>query len=80
YLRDTADKLGLRPHLRGNSEVVRQQWDDDAGIWRLSIRDQPEVTARFLIGSVGGYVNAKDKIDIEGIEDFDGTIMRPNAW
>lgn len=80
YLRDTADKLGLRPHLRGNSEVVRQQWDDDAGIWRLSIRDQPEVTARFLISSVGGYVNAKDKIDIEGIEDFDGTIMRPNAW
>ncbi|BBX82341.1 flavin-containing monooxygenase [Mycolicibacterium aubagnense] len=80
YLRDTADKLGLRPHLRGNSEVVRQQWDDDEGIWRLSIRDQPDMTARFLISSVGGYVNAKNVIDIDGIGDFEGTIMRPNAW
>ena len=80
YLRDTADKLGLRPHLRGNSEVVRQRWDDDAGLWRLSLRNQPDVTARFLISSVGGYVNAKNVIDIDGIEDFEGTVMRPNAW
>lgn len=80
YLRDTADKLGLRPHLRGNSEVVRQQWDDDAGLWRLSIRNQSDVTARFLISSVGGYVNAKNVVDIDGIEDFEGTVMRPNAW
>lgn len=80
YLRDTADKLRLRPHLRGNSEVVRQQWDDDAGLWRLSIDNQPDVTARFLISSVGGYVNAKNVIDIDGIEDFEGTVMRPNAW
>lgn len=80
YLRHTAATLNLYPHLRANSEVLRQQWDDEAGFWRLSIRDQPEVTARFVISSVGGYVNAKSGIDIDGVDDFAGTILRPNAW
>ncbi|MGB8406888.1 MAG: NAD(P)/FAD-dependent oxidoreductase [Mycobacterium sp.] len=80
YLRDTAAKLNLYPRLRAGSEVTSQRWDDAAGLWRLSIRNQPEMTTRFLISSVGGYVNAKDAIDIDGIEDFEGTILRPNRW
>lgn len=80
YLRDTATRLNLYPRLRTGTEVVRQQWDDAAGLWRLSIRDQPQLTARFLISSVGGYVNAKDTVGVEGLEDFTGTVLRPNAW
>ena len=41
---------------------------------------KPTVTARFVISSVGGYVNAKTAVDIDGIEDFEGTVLRPNAW
>lgn len=80
YLRDTATRLGLYAHLRAHNEVVRQEWDDDEGLWRLHIRDQQPVTARFLVSSVGGYVNAKAAIDIDGVDDFGGTILRPNAW
>lgn len=80
YFRDTARELGLYEHLQSNSEVVQQQWDDHAGMWRLQIRDREPVTARFLISSVGGYVNAKNAIDIDGIDDFEGTVLRPNAW
>jgi cation diffusion facilitator CzcD-associated flavoprotein CzcO len=49
-------------------------------MWRLEIRDRPPMTARFVISSVGGYVNAKTKVDIDGIDDFEGTVLRPNAW
>ena len=80
YLRDTAAKLDLYPRLRTGAEVLRQWWDDDDALWRLEIRDQPPLTARFVISSVGGYVNAKDTIDLDGVEDFAGTILRPNAW
>ena len=80
YLRDTATRLNLYPRLRTGTEVVRQQWDAAAGLWRLSVRDQPKLTARFLISSVGGYVNAKDTVGVEGLEDFTGTVLRPNAW
>ena len=63
-----------------NTEVLQQKWDDTAGIWRLAIKDRPAVTARFVISSVGGYVNAKTATDIDGVDDFVGTILRPNAW
>ena len=33
-----------------------------------------------MISSVGGYVNAKQTVNIPGIEDFAGTTLRPNAW
>lgn len=80
YLQDTAARLNLYPHLRTGAEVVRQEWDDDAGLWRVSIRDQTAVTARFVVSSVGGYVNAKREVDIDGVDDFTGTILRPNDW
>ncbi len=80
YLQDTARQLGLYKHLQPNSEVLQQEWDDNAGLWRLRIRDRADVTARFLISSVGGYVNAKPRVDIDGIDDFEGKTLRPNAW
>jgi cation diffusion facilitator CzcD-associated flavoprotein CzcO len=80
YFQDTASKLGLYDQLQANSEVIRQQWDDSAGVWRLTIRGRPDITARFVISSVGGYVNAKANIDIDGVDEFEGTVLRPNAW
>lgn len=80
YLRDTARGLGLYEHLRTNAEVVQQKWDVQACLWQLSLKGQTAVSARFVINSVGGYVNAKDITGIAGIEDFAGTILRPNAW
>jgi cation diffusion facilitator CzcD-associated flavoprotein CzcO len=80
YLTDTARQCGLYPYLRPNTNVVRQVWDDDAALWRLAIDGGDEITARFVISSVGGYVNAKPATDIPGIDDFTGTILRPNGW
>jgi cation diffusion facilitator CzcD-associated flavoprotein CzcO len=80
YLRDTARRLGLYAHLRPNHDVVQQQWDESAACWRLTFRDGATMTARFVISSVGGYVNARTDVDIAGVEDFTGTVLRPNAW
>jgi cation diffusion facilitator CzcD-associated flavoprotein CzcO len=49
-------------------------------VWRLTVRGGPDIAARFVISSVGRYVNAKHTVDIDGVEDFVGTILRPNAW
>ena len=80
YLRDVAAREGVYSHLRTNAEVARQVWDDEHGIWRLEIADGRTVHARFLISAVGGYVNAKPDIPIEGITDFTGRVLRPNDW
>jgi cation diffusion facilitator CzcD-associated flavoprotein CzcO len=60
--------------------VLQQNWDDEAAVWRLTVRDRQPVTARFLISSVGGYINAKNTVDIPGVDEFEGTVLRPNAW
>lgn len=80
YLCDTARRLGLYPHLRSGCEVTRQVWDDAASRWRLELADGTTLTARFVISAVGGYVNAKPEVDIDGLADFGGDVLRPNAW
>ncbi|MGO8770648.1 MAG: flavin-containing monooxygenase [Mycobacterium sp.] len=80
YLRDTARSLNLYQNLKTGCNVVRQSWDEQAQQWNLEIEGEPAITARFVISSVGGYVNAKRSVDIDGIEDFTGTVLRPNAW
>ena len=80
YLRDTARTLNLYPHLRTGCEVTRQVWDDAESLWRLELADGAEITARFVISAVGGYVNAKPQVDIDGLADFRGDVLRPNDW
>lgn len=80
YLRDTAARLGLYEHLRAHCDVTRQRWDDTAQLWRLWLDGDQTVSARFVINSVGGYVNPKSAIPVDGIDDFTGTVLRPNAW
>jgi cation diffusion facilitator CzcD-associated flavoprotein CzcO len=80
YLRDVAEQEGVYPHLCTGTEVVRQVWDDDVAVWRLDTAGGQRVSARFLISAVGGYVNAKPQVPIQGIADFNGRVLRPNDW
>ena len=80
YLCDTARKLNLYPHLRTGCDVTRQVWDDAQSLWHLEVTGGREITARFVISAVGGYINAKSEVDIDGLEDFRGNVLRPNAW
>ncbi len=80
YLRDTAAGLGRDEHLSPDTEVVQQRWDSEAGVWHLAVKGAAIVSARFVVNSVGGYVNAEEVTGIPGLDDFAGTVLRPNAW
>ena len=45
YFEKTADKYGIMPHVRFNSEVVSTVWDEGAGVWRLGLITGEEVEA-----------------------------------
>jgi cation diffusion facilitator CzcD-associated flavoprotein CzcO len=64
--------------VRLNSEVLRREWDETAHTWRLET-PQGEVTSRFVISAVGAFVNPKEP-EIEGVEDFQGIVLRSAAW
>lgn len=78
YIDHCADRYGIRQHVRYQSEVTHRAWDDDRHLWRLQVGDR-ELTARFLVSAIGAFVDPKP-IDLPGIGDFAGTIMRSARW
>jgi cation diffusion facilitator CzcD-associated flavoprotein CzcO len=79
YIDHCADRYDVRRHLRLESEVVVREWDEGAHLWRLRLPAGSEITARFVISAVGAFVNPKP-VEIEGVEDFQGTVLRTAAW
>lgn len=79
YNRQVAADLGLYRYFRGGHTVEREVWDETARAWTLHLAGREPVRAQFVISAIGGYINAKD-VDIEGLQDFRGDILRPNSW
>lgn len=78
YIDHCADRYDIRRHVRLGQEVLSREWDDAAHLWRLKT-PSGETTARFVISAVGAFVNPKEP-EIEGVERFEGTVLRSAAW
>lgn len=80
YHEEVVDRFGLRPLIRLNTEVLTETWDEDAACWRLAIAGGDTLTARFVVSAVGAFLRPKADPGIAGLEDFAGTVLRPDAW
>ncbi|MBJ7329656.1 MAG: NAD(P)/FAD-dependent oxidoreductase [Solirubrobacteraceae bacterium] len=80
YHQDVAERYGLMPLLRPDTEVVREIWDEEHELWRLTTATGDEVTARFVVSAVGAFLRAKADPGIPGLDTFAGAIQRPDAW
>lgn len=83
YLNRCADKYGVRPSIRFNSEVESAAYDEDAHVWHLTVRDgggeRWRVTATVLITAVG-QLNRPAIPAIPGLEGFQGTVVHTATW
>ncbi len=79
YADACADKYRLREHLTFGIEVLARTWDETHHLWRLTTSDGAEVTARFVISAVGGFVEPKEP-DIAGLAGFAGKVIRTQNW
>jgi len=80
YHADVAQQYGLYEHIRFNSNVEREVWDDDGRFWVLHLNDESTVTARFVISAIGAFVRPKQDVGIRGAGSFEGKIQRPTDW
>ncbi|MEU8898183.1 NAD(P)/FAD-dependent oxidoreductase [Nocardia sp. NPDC048505] len=79
YAEEVVDQQGLRPKLRLGSGAVRGTFDENNDLWRIALDDGSEVTARFVIGAVGGLEQPNNP-PIAGIGDYTGKIMHSSRW
>ncbi len=79
YLLSTVEKYALRPHLKLDTAITEARFDEAAGTWALTTESGDTVTARVVISGVGGLVDPAMP-DIEGIDDFAGTLFHTARW
>ncbi|MFJ9370338.1 flavin-containing monooxygenase [Nocardia sp. NPDC101769] len=79
YAEEVVDRQGLRGKLRLGSGVVRGVFDEERDVWRIALEDGAEITARYVIGAVGGLEQPHNP-DIPGIGDYTGKIMHSSRW
>ena len=78
YLRECADRYGVRPHLRLGCAIERAEWDEEARAWRLETSD-----GTFTVGVViaaPGALSEPRIPELPGLESFTGTVFHTAAW
>ncbi len=79
YSEFLADAFGLRPHLRLGVGVEAAAWQEDEGLWRLSLTDGSVFEAGVLVAALG-QLNRPALPDIAGREDFAGAAFHSARW
>jgi cation diffusion facilitator CzcD-associated flavoprotein CzcO len=71
YLRATAVRFGVTPHLRLGQELLGADWDTPSGRWRV-LTSHGEYSARVLVVATGPLSQLSTP-DIPGLPTFAGT-------
>lgn len=78
YVRSTAVKRGVMPHIRFGCEMTHSSWDEEADGWRVETTDG-EFTCDLLISAIGATAEP-DEPDIPGLEEFMGHRFHSARW
>lgn len=78
YLRETARREGLGPHLRLGAEMQRARWDAPSGRWHVTTT-AGRYRARVLV-TAAGRLSEPRVPTIPGLADFDGPVFHTARW
>jgi len=82
YLRDCADRFGIRPLLRLDTTVTEVRWDDVQRRWRISTTgpDGDAVHTASVVVMATGLLSEPSVPDLEGLDSFSGVSFHSGAW
>ncbi|MEO6891870.1 MAG: NAD(P)/FAD-dependent oxidoreductase [Ktedonobacteraceae bacterium] len=78
YLRRSARRFGVLPHIRWNCELLDASWSEVDERWHIST-SQGQLTANILILG-NGPLSEPSLPAIAGIEHFEGTLFHSARW
>jgi cation diffusion facilitator CzcD-associated flavoprotein CzcO len=79
YLRRCAEKYGILPHIRFNTEIASAAFDERQSLWRLETTDGRRFAARALVSACGLF-NEPSYPEIEGLASFAGAAFHSARW
>ena len=83
YFRGCAERFGLRPHIRFNTDVEAATFDEASGRWRIDVRGQDgkadTLIAHAVISAVG-QLNRPKWPDLPGQERYRGIAFHSTQW
>ena len=79
YLEGVADRFGVTPHLRLNSDVERATFDEDRGRWRLEVAGGEAVEAEVLVTACGQLSHASIP-PLAALDRFKGPMFHSAHW
>ncbi|MBJ21560.1 MAG: NAD(P)/FAD-dependent oxidoreductase [bacterium] len=79
YLEQCAEKHGLLPHIRLETEVAKAEWIDSESAWRVTTESGEIYEARILLSALGMF-NELNYPDIPGLDAFEGTRFHSARW
>ncbi|TVT33245.1 NAD(P)/FAD-dependent oxidoreductase [Amycolatopsis rhizosphaerae] len=79
YLERTADKFGVRDHIRFNTEVVGAEFDAESRRWRIETAQGEIFEADVLVPAVG-QLSRPAVPDLPGADTFTGEIFHSAEW
>jgi cation diffusion facilitator CzcD-associated flavoprotein CzcO len=78
YLKECAERHGVMPHVRFDTELESAAWDDDEQLWRIET-SQGAMTADILVAGQGP-LSEPSLPEVPGIDSFEGTAFHSAEW
>jgi cation diffusion facilitator CzcD-associated flavoprotein CzcO len=79
YCEHCAEKHGLGPHFRFDTQVREARFDPSRGMWITRIDDDTEYVSRYLINA-SGYLSVPRLPAIDGLGNFGGKLIHTSDW
>jgi cation diffusion facilitator CzcD-associated flavoprotein CzcO len=79
YFESIAEKYGLLSHCRFGVEVKGARWDEPTARWTVELASGEQVEADVVVSALGMF-NELSRPEIEGLEDFEGTLFHSARW
>jgi cation diffusion facilitator CzcD-associated flavoprotein CzcO len=78
-LESFAERRGLTPHIRFDTEVATARWDETESCWRIVTKSGQDIEAAALV-TAWGQLNRWRMPDMEGRDSFAGVAFHSAQW
>ena len=79
YMESVAEKYGLLPHCRFDTEVRGIVWDEATATWEVRLSGDETLTANVVVSAIGMF-NELVRPDLPGLDGFAGTVFHSAEW